>query len=65
VPIVRVRVNGALGYFVGGRHAVNLPDALRPRLAGNTLVWMHNAVTYRLETELGLREALALARTVG
>jgi hypothetical protein len=64
VPIVRVRVNGAGGYFIAGRHALVLPNELRPRLAGNTLVWVRDAVTYRLETGLGLRRALALARSV-
>ena len=64
VPIVRVRVNGAPGYFIAGRHAVMLPNELRPRLAGNTLVWARDAVSYRLETGLGLRRALALARSV-
>ena len=65
VPITRVRVNGAPGYFIGGAHSVNLPDELRPRLAGNTLVWVHDAVTYRLETRLGRAAALRLARSVG
>jgi hypothetical protein len=65
VPITRVNVNGARGYFIGGAHALQLPDELRPRLAGNTLVWERDAVTYRLETALGLRRALALARSVG
>lgn len=64
VPITRVSVNGADGYFIGGGHALQLPDELRPRLAGNTLVWQRDAVTYRLETALGLRETLALARSV-
>jgi hypothetical protein len=64
VPITEVKVNGAAGYFIGGSHALQLPDELRPRLAGNTLVWLHDAVTYRLETALGLRRALALARSV-
>jgi hypothetical protein len=65
VPVVEVRVNGERGYFIAGRHSVALPDELRPRLAGNTLVWLHDAVTYRLETALGVRGALALARSVG
>jgi hypothetical protein len=64
VPITHVKVNGDEGYFIGGSHALQLPDELRPRLAGNTLVWQHDAVTYRLETALGLRRALALARSV-
>jgi hypothetical protein len=41
-----------------------LPNELRPRLAGNTLVWVRDAVSYRLESGLGLRRALALARSV-
>ena len=65
VPVTRVRVNGAPGYFIGGAHSVNLPDQLRPRLAGNTLVWVRDAVTYRLETRLGRAAALRLARSVG
>jgi hypothetical protein len=65
VPIVRVSVNGARGYFIAGRHAVQLPGEMRPRLAGNVLVWERDAVTYRLETALGVRAALALARSVG
>ena len=65
VPITRVRVNGARGYFIGGQHSVSLPDELRPRLAGNTLVWVRDAVTYRLETKLGRAAALRLARSVG
>jgi hypothetical protein len=65
VPITRVRVNGARGYFIGGQHAVTLPDELRPRLAGNTVVWVHDAVTYRLETKLGRAAALRLAKSVG
>jgi hypothetical protein len=64
IPIVHVHVNGANGYFIAGRHSVMLPDELRPRLAGNTLVWVRGAVSYRLETALGLRRALALARSV-
>jgi hypothetical protein len=65
VPIIRVRINGERGYFIGGTHTVNLPDELRPRLAGNTVVWLHDAVTYRLETKLGRAAALRLARSVG
>ena len=65
VPVTRLRVNGAPGYFIGGAHSVSLPDELRPRLAGNTLVWVRDAVTYRLETKLGRAAALRLARSVG
>ena len=65
VPITPVRINGERGYFIGGPHAVTLPDELRPRIAGNTVVWLHDAVTYRLETKLGRAAAVRLAETVG
>jgi hypothetical protein len=65
VPITPVRINGERGYFIGGRHTVNLPDELRPRVAGNTVVWLHDAVTYRLETKLGREAAVRLAQSVG
>jgi hypothetical protein len=65
LPITPVRINGERGYFIGGRHTVNLPDELRPRVAGNTVVWLHDAVTYRLETKLGRAAAVRLAQSVG
>ena len=65
VPITPVRVNGERGYFIGGSHTVNLPDELRPRVAGNTVVWLHDAVTYRLETKLEREAAVRLAQIVG
>jgi hypothetical protein len=65
VPITPVRVNGERGYFIAGPHAVTLPNELRPRIAGNTVVWLHDAVTYRLETKLGRTAAVRLAETVG
>jgi hypothetical protein len=64
VPIKRVDVNGAPGLFIAGEHALALPDELHPRLAGNTLLWARAGVTYRLETALGVRAALRLARSV-
>ncbi len=65
VRIVRVDVNGADGVFIEGRHALFLPDQLRPRLAGNTVLWVRDGVTYRLETALGAKAAVRLARSVG
>jgi hypothetical protein len=65
VPITPVRVNGERGYFIAGPHAVTLPTELRPRIAGDTVVWLHDAVTYRLETRLGRGAAVRLANTVG
>jgi hypothetical protein len=62
-PSVRLRplrVNGARGLFIEGRHVLVPPR----RLAGNTLVWTTSGMTYRLETELGYDAALRLARSV-
>jgi hypothetical protein len=48
--------------WVHGRHAVSDPP-LPARLAGNTLVWLRDAITYRLEGRgLTLARATALAR---
>jgi hypothetical protein len=64
VQIVQVDVNGARGVFIAGRHALVLPDQLKPRLAGNTLLWVRDGITYRLETGLGVQAALRLGRSV-
>ncbi len=60
VPVLPVRVDGATGVFIAGRHVLVPPQ----RLAGNTLVWTTGGSTYRLESELGRDAALQLARTV-
>jgi hypothetical protein len=71
-----VEVAGQPGFWIQGPHAVALLDGdgrpveRRPRLAGNTLVWLHrlpggSQLTYRLETALDKAGALRLARSVG
>jgi hypothetical protein len=71
-----VEIAGEPGFWIQGRHAVSFLDAQgrpieqRPRLAGNTLVWLHRLpdgvpLTYRLETALDKAGALRLARSVG
>jgi hypothetical protein len=60
VPITRVRIRGARGYFIGGEHLFQPPQ----RLAGRTLLWARDGVTYRLEGDLPLATAARLARTV-
>jgi hypothetical protein len=54
-------VNGAIGVFIAGEPHVVIPPN---RLAGNTLLWVRGDTTYRLETALGRRAALRLARSV-
>jgi hypothetical protein len=44
-----VRVEGAPGVWIEGAPHVVLAPELPPRLAGNVLVWVRGAVTYRLE----------------
>ncbi|MFN2489537.1 MAG: hypothetical protein ABR529_07340 [Actinomycetota bacterium] len=66
-----VKVNGEVGYWIGGGpHAVLfidddgevVDDTLR--LAARTLVWQRDGVTLRLESALTKQEALGLARSV-
>ena len=59
--VAPIDVNGAPGVFVSGeRHVIEPPN----RLAGNTLLWVSDGATYRLETALGRAGALRLARSV-
>lgn len=62
---------GDEGYWIkGAPHALLYVDAegeVREdliRLADNTLVWEEDGVSYRLESKLGLRDALAIARSM-
>jgi hypothetical protein len=70
-----LEIAGEPGFWIQGRHTVASLDAegrpldQGPRLAGNTLVWLHrlpggSPLTYRLETALDKAGALRLARSV-
>jgi hypothetical protein len=49
-------------WLQGKPHVVVIPPALPPRYAGNTLVWLHGPLTYRLEgRSLTLDRARAIA----
>lgn len=62
--IQSVSVNGYPGVWIeGAPHGLFLPGG-EGRLAGNTLIWVREGVTYRLEGELTRARALALARTL-
>jgi hypothetical protein len=70
--IERVSVEGGEGYWITGRpHAVGYlgPDGrFRQddlRLAGNTLIWERGELSLRLEADVDLEEALAIARSMG
>lgn len=70
VPLRSVRVGGAPGYWIGGEHALFLRDEdgevhhESPRLAGNTLLWERDSITFRLETGLSRVRALEIGASV-
>jgi hypothetical protein len=59
--VTGVDIDGAIGVYIAGEPHVVTPPG---RLAGNTLLWVRGATTYRLETKLGRAAALRLARSV-
>jgi hypothetical protein len=60
-----VRVDGDYGMWIeGAAHDFFFPGA-SPRLAGNTLIWLHDTTSYRLEGKtLALADALDLANSL-
>ena len=61
-----VRVEGAAAYWLVGEHSLTIssPDGSGTstlRVAGHVLIWQRGNRTFRLETSLGLAEALAVA----
>jgi hypothetical protein len=68
--VEQLSVNGDPGYWVeGDPHSVvyvdeagsMFPDTLR--LAGNTLLWEHEGITFRLEADITKPQALTIARS--
>lgn len=64
-----VRVDGVEGYWVEGPHSLVFRDddgiSQEPaRLAGNTLAWEKDGITYRLESSLSRSEAIAIADSI-
>lgn len=68
--VVAVTVGSHAGYWVSGApHEVHeVPpsggDAHRARLAGNTLIWVDGATTYRLESALDREAAISIAERI-
>jgi hypothetical protein len=62
VEWLEVEGNSAL-WIEGAPHGFYIPGG-EPRLAGNVLLWVHDGVTLRLEGDLTLRRALAIAGTL-
>jgi len=66
-----VQVRGTRGYFISGaphtffyRDASNNIQDERSRLAGNTLLWEANGITYRLESALDRDAVIRLAESL-
>ncbi|MBQ0993945.1 hypothetical protein [Micromonospora sp. H61] len=66
-----VQVNGDFAVWVDGPHALSYVDRAggirreTARLAGSTLIWQDNDVSYRLEGTLTKAEAIEIARSLG
>jgi hypothetical protein len=63
-----VRVDGARGWWITTPHQLTLETDVGSRtysVSGNVLIWQVGNVTYRLETTLGLGNALGLATSIG
>jgi hypothetical protein len=59
-----VDVNGYPGVWIqGAPHGLYIPGG-EPRLAGSTLIWVRDGVTFRLEGDLTRQRALELAGTL-
>jgi hypothetical protein len=59
----QVTVNGDPGVWLTGLHVFE-DFFSQPRLAGNTLLWEHDRITYRLDGHVTKDEALRIARSV-
>lgn len=69
--VIPTEVAGRSGFWIeGATHVVSIEDASGRRveetlrLAGNVLMWETDEVTHRLETMLGLEEALGIAESM-
>ena len=65
--IQETQVNGQYAIWVQGPYLVQLIDgtyAERMLVAGNTLIWEDNNITYRLESDLSLEEMIKIAESV-
>ncbi len=65
--ILETQVNGRYGVWVQGPYLIQLTNGsieFRRTVEGNTLIWEENGITYRLETNLTLEEALKIAESL-
>lgn len=65
--IQETQVSGQYAVWVQGPYLVQLSNGdyqFRRTVEGNTLIWEENGITYRLETNLTLEEALKIAESL-
>jgi hypothetical protein len=65
--IRETQVNGQYAVWAEGPYLVQLTNGnydFRRTVQGNTLIWQENEVTYRLETDLNLEEAVRIAESL-
>jgi len=65
--IQETQVNDARALWTEGPHFLQLRNGemdLRSLVAGNTLIWVADGVTYRLETDQSMEEAVRIAESV-
>lgn len=65
--IRETQVNGEYAVWVQGPYLVQLSSGaheFRRTVEGNTLIWEKDGITYRLETDLSLEEALKIAESL-
>jgi hypothetical protein len=65
--VQEVRVDGRSAFWIEASHELHVITDVGSetfRVDGNVLIWTRGDVTYRLETSLGLPEAIALAESV-
>jgi hypothetical protein len=65
--ILETQVNGQYAVWVEGPYLVQLTDGdidFRRTVDGNTLIWEEGGITYRLESDLSLEEAVKIAESL-
>jgi hypothetical protein len=66
--LTEVEVGGQAGAWIDAPHQLLVFTEQGPEsflVEANVLIWTDGEVTYRLETSLGQRAAIALAETIG
>lgn len=62
--VAQTEINGQTAYWVEGGHRIRLQDGQSYTVTNNVLIWVEAGVTYRLEGELTLEEAVKVAASL-